>query len=148
MKLNCIDAKVFPLPHNITSPQPLADQQSPAQPQPASQPASQLQAKAQPQSTSQLAGSNLMKYNLRPAVRVDTVEHVEQALSVSQVQAELRTGLRRSFTQNRSALDTQQCPAVGSAFVADRDEHVLLSLSCSHNAYVNTALWLSCTWCD
>ena len=110
MKLNCIDAKVFPLPHNITYPQPLGDQQSPAQPQPASQPASRLQAKAQPQSMSQLAGSNLMKYNLRPAVRVDTVEHVEQALSASQVQAELRTGLRIYRTQATSALDTQLCP--------------------------------------
>ncbi|KAL3162089.1 hypothetical protein ABBQ38_009154 [Trebouxia sp. C0009 RCD-2024] len=101
MKLNCIDAKVFPLPHNITSAQlPGDQQQSTAQPQPASQ----LQATAQPQSTSQLAGSNRMKYNLRPAARVDIVEHVEQALSVSEVQAELRRGVRRFLSQ--SAVET------------------------------------------
>ena len=48
---------------------------------------------AQRPGVSQLAGSNLMKYNLRPAARVDTVEHVEQVLSISDVQAELRKGL-------------------------------------------------------
>lgn len=100
MKLNCIDAKVFPLPYNVTSAQPSGGlQQSTAQPQPASQ----LQATAQPQSTSQLAGSNLMKYNLRPAARVDTVEHVAQPLSVSEVQAELRRGVRQFLTQNISS---------------------------------------------
>ena len=93
MKLNCIDAKVFPLPHNITSLQPSDPQQTPSQPQSAVEPVSHHQGAAQHPSTSQLAGSNLMKYNLRPAARVDTVEHVEQALSVSNVQAELRKGL-------------------------------------------------------
>lgn len=93
MKLNCIDAKVFPLPHNITSPQPSDHPQTPSQPQSAPKSVSHQQGAAQPPSASQLAGSNLMKYNLRPAARVDTVEHVEQALSVSDVQAELRKGL-------------------------------------------------------
>ena len=44
-----------------------------------------------------------MKYNLRPAVRVDTVEHVEQALSVADVQAELRKGLTHLLNQAASA---------------------------------------------
>lgn len=77
MKLNCIDAKVFPLPHNATC---------------ASAASGQQEAASQLERVSQLAASNLMKYHLRPAARVDTVETVQQALSVSDVQAELRTG--------------------------------------------------------
>ena len=93
MKLNCIDTKVFPLPHNITSLQPSDHQHTPSQPQPAPASVTHQQGAAQPPAACQLAGSNLMKYNLRPAARVDTVEHVEQALSVADVQAELRKGL-------------------------------------------------------
>ena len=97
MKLNCIDAKVFPLPHNITSLPPSHNQQPPSQSEPAPTSMSPQQGSTQPQSASRLAGSNLMKYNLRPAARVDTVEHVDQALSVSDVQAELKKGLNYSL---------------------------------------------------
>ena len=92
MKLNCIDAKVFPLPHNMTSPQSSGNQQSSAQLQAAPTSTSRHAAPQLHNASSHLAGSNLMKYNLRPAARVDTIEHVEQALSVSDVQAELRKG--------------------------------------------------------
>ena len=82
MKLNCVDAKVFPLPQNATC-TPAASGQQEAAPQ--------------PEAVSQLAASNLMKYHLRPAARVDTVESVQQALSVADVQAELRTGPHKPF---------------------------------------------------
>ena len=99
MKLNCIDAKVFPLPHNITSQQPSDRQQTPSQPQSAPTSSTHQQGAAQHSSSFQLAGSNLMKYNLRPAARVDTVEHVEQALNVTDVQAELRKGVTHLLNQ-------------------------------------------------
>ena len=87
MKLNCIDAKVFPLPHNATASQ-----------------ANGESATAQPEATSRLAASNLLKYNLRPAARVDTVESVQQALCLSEVQAELRAGQQHLPCTGLSAL--------------------------------------------
>lgn len=127
MKLNCIDPKVFPLPYNITSG---AQKSSEAQPSPAqTQPAGQLQATAQPGSESQLAGSNLMKYILRPAARVDTVEHVAQALSVSEVQAELRTGPRQSLTPKHQHL-TLSCALWKKSSASRICSGFVMSLSC------------------
>jgi hypothetical protein len=79
IKLNCIDAKAFPLPRT------LGPDSSTAIPSEA-----QLQ---QPDSISRLQGSNLLRYNLRPASRVDTVETAEQSLSIPAIQGQLKTGL-------------------------------------------------------
>ena len=79
IKLNCIDPKAFPLP------QTLGPDKSTAVPSEA-----QLQ---QTESISRLQGSNLLRYNLRPASRVDTVETAEQALSIPAIQGQLKTGL-------------------------------------------------------
>lgn len=77
IKLNCIDPKAFPLP------QTLGPDKSTAVPSKA-----QLQ---QTESISRLQGSNLLRYNLRPASRVDTVEFAEQALSIPAIQGQLKT---------------------------------------------------------
>ena len=80
IKLNCIDAQVFPLPHSLAS----------ESPQQTSTPGQQSQGGAE---VSRLQGSNLLKYNLRPASRVDTVEACEEEpLSVAGIQAQLKTG--------------------------------------------------------
>ncbi len=79
IKLNCIDPKAFPLP------QTLGPDSSTAVPTEV-----QLQ---QSDSISKLQGSNLLRYNLRPASRVDTVETAEQSLSIPTIQGQLRTGL-------------------------------------------------------
>ncbi len=78
IKLNCIDPKAFPLP------QTLGPDNSSAVPSEA-----QLQ---QTDSISRLQGSNLLRYNLRPASRVDTVETAEQSLSIPAIQGQLKTG--------------------------------------------------------
>ena len=78
MKLNCIDGRVFPLPHNNATSQAQTLQQHAVE--------------TPSRADSHIAVSNLMKYNLRPAARVNTVESADQELSVSHVQAELRTG--------------------------------------------------------
>ncbi|DBB10539.1 TPA: hypothetical protein ACH3X3_002076 [Trebouxia sp. C0006] len=77
IKLNCIDPKAFPLP------QTLGPDSSTAVPTEV-----QLQ---QSDSISKLQGSNLLRYNLRPASRVDTVETAEQSLSIPTIQGQLRT---------------------------------------------------------
>ena len=79
IKLNCIEPKVFPLPMTI------ADESRTSQ---------NLQQSAQQSSDMGpfIPGSNLMKYNLRPAARVDTVESTDQPLSIPAIQLELKTG--------------------------------------------------------
>lgn len=84
IKLNCIDPTVFPLPQTIVS-----QRSTPARSQ--GQQASQASA-----AISRLEGSNLLKYNLRPATRVDTVETCEQPLTVPAIQAQLKTGQQQS----------------------------------------------------
>ena len=79
IKLNCIEPKVFPLPMTIAresrTPETL---QQPAQESFDMGPL--------------IPGSNLMKYSLRPAARVDTVESTDQPLSIPTIQQELKTG--------------------------------------------------------
>ena len=79
IKLNCIDPKAFPLPQTL-GPDNLTTLPSEAQLQ-------------QADSVSRLQGSNLLRYNLRPASRVDTVETAEQSLSIPAIQGQLKTGL-------------------------------------------------------
>ena len=80
IKLNCIDGKVFPLPQTIMSD---CSTSTHSQGQPVLQ---------TPTGLPSLQGSDLMKYNLRPATRVNTVETVDQPLSIAAIQAQLRTG--------------------------------------------------------
>lgn len=85
IKLNCIDPRAFPLPQTLEPDNPTAIPSK-----------TQLQ---QPDSISRLQGSNLLRYNLRPASRVDTVDTAEQSLSIPAIQGQLKTGVPQSSSQ-------------------------------------------------